>query len=295
LDYHGSMEDYAQAKMRLFDWPTLTHAIVNLDDVVGVRISQRLRGRKIARIGFSASGTAALVDVDELLVARDVRYEEGGLAFRMVGTAGAIDVRTPFVGAFNVANLLAVTAVLLAQGVAMADVPALVQSLTPVAGRMQRLGGGPATPIVLVDYAHTPEALECAIAASRELADARGGALAVLFGCGGDRDRGKRPEMGRIAARHADRVVVTSDNPRTESPAAILAEIEQGMHDGGAVRTVIADRRAAIDEAIATAAATDVVLIAGKGHEGYQDIGGIKHPFSDVDEAARALDARRPQ
>jgi len=161
-----------------------------------------------------------------------------------------------------------------------------------VPGRMQRIDAGGAGPEVVVDYAHTPDALEKALAALRPLASARGGRLACVFGCGGNRDATKRPLMGAIAERLADRVLVTSDNPRHEAPQAILADIVAGLAARDAAR-VVEDRRAAIAQAVGEADPRDVVLVAGKGHEDYQEIAGVRHAFSDVDEARRALEARR--
>jgi len=187
--------------------------------------------------------------------------------------------------------VLAVIGGLRALGVALEDAVRVVPQLTPVPGRMQRVGDGSGAPEVVVDYAHTPDALEKVLASLRPLAAARGGRLVCVFGCGGNRDASKRPLMGAIAQRLADRVIVTSDNPRDESPAAILEQIVAGQ-DRRDRATVIEDRRVAIAEAVARAGARDVLLIAGKGHEDYQEIAGVKHPFSDVDEARRALAVR---
>lgn len=290
LDYHGTMEAYAAAKLRLFDCPTLTHAVVNLDDPLGVRIAAHLRGRGVHRIGYSASGTAAAVDCETLLVARGVVHSPAGLAFRLGLGDRTIAVETALVGGFNVANLLAVCGALLAHGVALDDAVALLATLPPVPGRMQRIGGGDA-PSVIVDYAHTPDALEKVLHAARDLATAGGGRLTVVFGCGGDRDRGKRPLMGAVAARLADRIVVTSDNPRSERPEAIIDDIRPGL--GGAAADAIVDRAAAIRHAVDAAVAGDVIVLAGKGHEPYQEIAGVRHPFADALVARAALDAAR--
>jgi UDP-N-acetylmuramoyl-L-alanyl-D-glutamate--2,6-diaminopimelate ligase len=292
LDYHGTMEAYAQAKMQLFDWPGLAHAVVNLDDPLGVRITRRLDGRGVQRIGFSASGTAAPVDVETLLAARDVRYSDAGLVFRIVAGTHEASVATRLVGGFNVANLLAVCGVLMASGFALADAAALLAHLTPVPGRMQRVAaaGGPA---VIVDYAHTPDALEKVLVAARDLARTHGGRLVAVFGCGGDRDRGKRPLMGAIAGRLADEVVLTSDNPRSESPEAIIDAIVPGLVGASATHRIEVDRRAAIAAAVRAARAGDVVVIAGKGHEPYQEIDGVREPFSDAAVAEAALRGSR--
>ena len=179
-------------------------------------------------------------------------------------------------------------ATLWASGVAVGDALPHLTRLAPPLGRMQMLGGQ-AAPLVVVDYAHTPDALKQALTALRETARARGGQLVCVFGCGGDRDRGKRPLMGEVAARCADRVWLTSDNPRTEQPAAVIADIVAGA---GRTAAVVEDRGTAIAQAIAEADDRDVVLIAGKGHEDYQEIGTRRLPFADADHAAQAL-ARR--
>jgi UDP-N-acetylmuramyl-tripeptide synthetase len=174
---------------------------------------------------------------------------------------------------------------MLVSGVPFDRAIAALAGLEPVAGRMQRLGGA-GKPVVVIDYAHTPDALEKTLVALKDVARASGGRLAVVFGCGGERDRGKRPLMGAVASRHADAILVTSDNPRGEDPAAIIAEITAAIP---APHEAIPDRRAAIERAIASADAGDVVLVAGKGHETYQEIAGRRLPFSDALEAAQAL------
>jgi UDP-N-acetylmuramoyl-L-alanyl-D-glutamate--2,6-diaminopimelate ligase len=199
-----------------------------------------------------------------------------------------VPVRSTLIGDYNVSNLLGVLAGLRALGVPLAEAAACVPQLTAVPGRMQPVGDGQGAPQVVVDYAHTPDALEKVLAALRPLAAARCGRLVCLFGCGGNRDASKRPLMGAIAVRGADRVVLTSDNPRGEAPAAILAAIVAGIDDRSRV-DVIEDRRAAIAQAVAEAAPRDVIVLAGKGHEDYQEIAGVRHPFSDVAEATQAL------
>jgi UDP-N-acetylmuramoyl-L-alanyl-D-glutamate--2,6-diaminopimelate ligase len=197
---------------------------------------------------------------------------------------GECEIRSRLVGRYNVANLLAVAGTLLASGLPFEQLPSRLDLLDPPPGRMQRIGGQDA-PLVVIDYAHSPDALANALDALREETAARGGRLVCLFGCGGDRDHGKRPLMGEMARSRADVVVLTSDNPRSEDPAAIINEILPGAPQA----QVIADRRKAIAATIATAARADVVLLAGKGHEGYQEIAGAFHPFSDLAEAEKAL------
>jgi len=286
LDYHADMEAYAEAKMRLFRTSGLGHAVLNLDDALGVRIAHMLAFGPVRRVGYSvARGAAAPSGLEHWLEARDATVSAEGVAFRLESSWGGCAIRAPLVGRFNVANLLGVIGTLLVAGLRLDETPALCARLAPPPGRMQRLGGG-AAPLVVVDYAHSPDALDKCLAALRDVARAQGGRLVCVFGCGGDRDRGKRPLMGEIASRHAEFVVVTSDNPRSEDPAAIVAEILPGVRVPHAVHV---ERHEAIHAAIAAARRGDVVLIAGKGHEPYQEIGGTLLPFSDVDEARAAL------
>jgi UDP-N-acetylmuramoyl-L-alanyl-D-glutamate--2,6-diaminopimelate ligase len=291
LDYHGTLAAYWAAKRRLFGWPGLRAAVVNVDDAHGAELAAALH-----REGRLELWTCALRGPARL-VARDLRQGARGLDFTLVEAGGpALPVASPVLGEFNVANLLLVVAALRALGVPLADAAAVVPALGAVPGRMQRVDApaGAAGPAVVVDYAHSPDALAHALAALRPLAAARGGRLWCVFGCGGDRDPGKRAPMGELAARGADCVVLTSDNPRSEPPAAILAQIAAGaaaVAGAASVRSV-EDRAAAIALAIAEAELRDVVLLAGKGHERDQEVAGVRRPFSDVAEAARALAAR---
>jgi UDP-N-acetylmuramoyl-L-alanyl-D-glutamate--2,6-diaminopimelate ligase len=291
LDYHGDMERYAQAKLALFRTPALGHAVLNLDDALGVRIAQSLAGGGIERTGYStAAGVGAASGLEQWLEAHDIALSAAGLRFTVVSNHGSARVAAPLVGRFNVANLLGVIGVLLAAGFTLDAAAKAASRLEPPPGRMQRLGGE-GRPLVVVDYAHTPDALEKCLAALRDVARHQGGRLVCVFGCGGDRDRGKRPLMGEAASRHADFVWLTSDNPRSESPAAIIDEIRPGVRVAHEVRV---DRGEAIRDAVAAARAPDVVLIAGKGHEPYQEIAGVRRPFADVQVAGRALEAWRP-
>lgn len=285
LDYHGSMDAYAAAKMRLFDWPGLKAAVINLDDPFGLQILAHIN-RRIPCIGYTLNNVQA--PVDECLTGERLRMESAGLSFEVNG----LRLQSRLVGRFNAANALAVMATLRAYGVGIQDAVRACEALQAPPGRMQTLGGarGDKTQaLVVVDYAHTPDALEKVLQTLREVAAARGGKLRCVFGCGGDRDPGKRPLMGAIAEKHADSVILTSDNPRSEDPAAIIAAIAAGMQQKP---SVVADRAEAIRSAIAAAAAADVVLLAGKGHEDYQEIKGQRLHFSDLEEAARALEAR---
>jgi MurE/MurF fusion protein len=282
LDYHGSMQAYFEAKRQLFRWPGLRAAVINVDDAQGAALAEELAATALDL-------WTVAIDRPARLRATGVRYVDGGLAFDLHEGDAVMPVRSRLVGAYNVSNLLVVLGGLRASGLPLADAAPVMPGLTPVPGRLQRVGDG--APEVLVDYAHTPDALEKVLAALRPLAAARGGRLWCLFGCGGNRDAGKRPLMGAIAERGADAVIVTSDNPRHEDPQAIVAQILAGM--GGGARAIV-DRRAAIAAAVREAAPADVIVLAGKGHEDYQEIGGVRHPFADADEALKALRERRP-
>ncbi|MCL2829708.1 MAG: UDP-N-acetylmuramoyl-L-alanyl-D-glutamate--2,6-diaminopimelate ligase [Betaproteobacteria bacterium] len=288
LDYHGSMDDYAAAKEALFHWPGLSTAIANLDDPFGARLLATTgAARKIGfTLGEMLSGCG---NVDLLLRAEALRSAGDGLEFVLVTPAGRLKISSKVFGRYNVANLLAVAAVLLALGVAAEELPPLLSGLEPPPGRMQpvheRQAQGEDEPLVLVDYAHTPDALANVLEAIRETAALRGGRTFCVFGCGGGRDRGKRRQMGEIAARLADELIVTSDNPRNEDPLEIIAEILTGAPQAEA----IPDRAAAIRAAVSRAGTRDVVLLAGKGHEATQEIAGLKIPFSDAQHASAAL------
>lgn len=284
LDYHGSMEAYAAAKQKLFTWPRLRTAIINLDDEFGKVLFRETTAMRI--LGYAIGEPRR--DFPALIRAEGLTDTPFGQRFRLVLPNGYAMVDTGLVGRYNISNLLAVAGVLHDAGVPANDVARRLSELTPPPGRMERLGGD-GEPLVVVDYAHTPDALENALGALRDVAAQRGGSLFVVFGCGGDRDKGKRPEMGRIAEALADRVLVTSDNPRSEDAAAIIADIVGGM---ARAETEI-DRAAAIRRIVCEAEAADVILLAGKGHETYQEIAGVRHHFSDLEKAQLALELRR--
>jgi UDP-N-acetylmuramoyl-L-alanyl-D-glutamate--2,6-diaminopimelate ligase len=302
LDHHGTIQAYANAKARLFGWPALAAAVVNLDDAWShamleavasdtLRIGYRIADRPTAaETGGSPACHLAAGQVDRMLVATSVETAARGMRVEVDGDYGRATLSTPLIGRFNVANLLAVAGAWLAVGSSFEDAIARLGELEPVPGRLQSVSSGAGEPLAVVDYAHSPDALANALAALRPLAAARGGRLWCVFGAGGERDPGKRPLMGAVVERHADVVVLTSDNPRGEPPDAILAAIGAGM-DGPPWRRD-PDRARAIATAVAAAGDADVVLIAGKGHEAYQDVGGVRLPFSDVGHAAQAL-ARR--
>jgi len=280
LDYHGTMAAYGAAKARLFAWPGLRVGVVNADDPFGQSLidAARTKGRKVLTYGFGAAD----------IVGGRLTATNAGLAFAVETPWGRGEIYSRLVGAFNAANLLGVLGVLLVSGVALESALGFLATADAPPGRMQRLGGE-AAPLVIVDYAHTPDALDKVLTSLRS-AVVSPGELVCVFGCGGDRDRGKRPEMGRVAARLADRVIVTSDNPRSEDPGAIISDIVHGIRDTGNRRYAVElDRARAIATAIGEAKVGDVVLLAGKGHEPYQERAGVRHPFLDADHAARAL------
>ena len=283
LDYHGSMDAYWQAKAQLFDWPGLRVAVVNVDDAQGRALAQTLAPRcalEVWTVGLQHPAR---------LMAVDIAHTAQGMAFTVVEGQQRQPMQTALIGQYNISNLLGVLATLRGQGHSLAQAVAACASLQPVPGRMQQIAVV-GQPLVAIDYAHTPDALVQALAALRPLAQARGGRLCCVFGCGGNRDARKRPLMGAAAEQGADQVLVTSDNPRLEDPQAIVADILAGMRPQTPYEL---DRAAAIAQAIAQADARDVVLLAGKGHEDYQDAQGHKRPFSDYHEAARAVQARQ--
>ncbi len=287
LDYHGDMAAYEAAKTILFDWPDLQHAVINLDDAMGVRLVRHVQNRVGARtgvLGYTIADSA--LDGIATLRASNLQSHHNGTSFYLESPFGNAQVKTQLIGDFNVSNVLAVLGVLLVKGVVFSSAIATVEALRAAPGRMQQLGGQDA-PLVVIDYAHTPDALEKTLAALRPLAVRRGGKLWCLFGCGGDRDSGKRAQMGSVAEM-ADYVVVTSDNPRTEAPQQIIKQIMSGMKNA---HLAIDDRATAILSAVKNADTNDVILLAGKGHETTQEINGRKLPFADVDHVALALAA----
>lgn len=282
LDYHGTMDAYAAAKARLFDAEGLGCAVLNLDDVFGAQLAGRLALRGVRTIATSLVSAPA---ASEYLFASAIEGER----VRISSSWGEAEGVLGALGRFNVSNALGVAGALVAYGMPFQDAVRRLATLPEVPGRMQRLGGEGA-PLVVVDYAHTPDALAQVLAALRPAAEARGGRLVAVFGAGGDRDRAKRAPMGEAASRLADRVVLTSDNPRSEDPLAILREIEAGV---SVAHEIEPDRACAIEAAIASAADADVVLLAGKGHERVQEAAGQRLPFSDAEVARAALMRRR--
>lgn len=282
LDYHGTMEAYGAAKAALFEAAGLKRAVLNLDDAFGAALHAQLRGLGVPVLGYSLSG--AMAGSVPALQARDVHYHAHGVAFRLEAPQGTVQLDSPLMGSFNLSNLLGVLGCLLETGLPIASLPACVAALRPPPGRLERITA-PSGPQVYIDYAHTPDALAQVLRALR--AGLQQGRLICVFGCGGDRDAGKRPLMGRIACQLADAVVLTSDNPRSEDPERIMDAIAAGMESRPLVREV--DRRRAIARALALAGPADVVLVAGKGHETTQEVAGERLPFSDAAEVRAAL------
>ena len=312
LDYHGDMQSYAAAKRRLFEWKQLKYAVLNLDDAFGSELAEQLQdaespspqsspacGRGGERekqysipevIGYGLSDQALQQAEQQglrMVYGGKLQLDAQGCRMQVHTSWGGGELNSPLLGRFNAENLLGTLAVLLVSDVPLADALRVVAQLRSVPGRMQTLGGA-GRPAVVVDYAHTPDALEKVLHALREVTTPSGGKLICVFGCGGDRDRGKRPMMGTVAGKLADVSIVTSDNPRSENPQDIIAAIVHGI--SGSYQ-VIEDRAQAIAQAIRSAQLADTVLIAGKGHEDYQEIKGVKYPFSDIEVAQRSLQA----
>jgi UDP-N-acetylmuramoyl-L-alanyl-D-glutamate--2,6-diaminopimelate ligase len=319
LDYHGTMQAYQAAKSQLFAWPSLRCAVLNADDPACVGMFEALLARlsqstskaesplvecilfSVGRAAFKVKAalleSAVQAGVSEnirfkVLLTSSLAYTASGIKFGLDGDFGATTVTLELHGEFNVSNALAFAAVLFNQGYSFESVVAALERLRAVPGRMQQVPVvHQSLPLVVVDYAHTPDALEKALQALKALARARSGRLVCIFGAGGDRDPGKRSIMGKVAAQNADLIVVTSDNPRSESAARIIDDIVVGV--GKEDCLIIVDRADAIAESIANAESADVILIAGKGHESYQEVLGVRHPFSDMTHASAGLALRR--
>jgi len=277
LDYHKTMEAYGEAKQRLFFWDGLGAAVVNVDDVFGRTLASTLKtqDKPCTTYGFEAADVCG----------RDLKLHDAGLSMQVVTPQGSSPLIAPVLGRFNAYNVLAVLATLLELKVGLADAVSVIAKIKPVMGRMQQFGGGN-LPLVVVDYAHTPDALEKVLSTLKEQTQ---GQLICVFGCGGDRDAGKRPLMGAVASKLANLVIVTSDNPRSEEPAAIISAVVSGMQGNFNVEP---DRAMAIQLAVQLAKQGDIVLVAGKGHENYQEIAGVKQPFEDALVAQLALKGR---
>jgi UDP-N-acetylmuramyl-tripeptide synthetase len=269
LDYHVTMEAYAAAKQKLFELDGLKVSVLNADDAFGQALEKSLstQGKLVLTYGIEHGEVRG----------SQLQLNDAGLSMQVTTPAGNALLIAPVLGRFNAYNLLAVLATLLALEIPLHDAIAAISKIKPVVGRMQQFGGIN-LPLVVVDYAHTPDALEKVLSTLREQLQA-GAKLICVFGCGGDRDAGKRPLMGAIARKFADAMIVTSDNPRSEDAGAIIQAITAGNTDGYLIE---ADRASAIKLAIQNAKKGDIVLVAGKGHENYQEIAGVKTPFDDA-------------
>jgi len=282
LDYHGDLPAYRAAKARLFQGSELGAAVLNADDALGRELLQSVPAR---RIGYALEARHAAREAERFLVAEALALDADGMALGVQSSWGSGELRSRLLGRFNASNLLAVLATLLELGLPLSDALERLAGLHTAPGRMERFGGG-GKPLVVVDYAHTPHALDQVLRALREHTTGR---LLCLFGCGGDRDRGKRPEMAAAAERWADQIIVSDDNPRSEDPERIVTDIRAGFR-GQRPILVERDRALAIRRALAQAEAGDVVLVAGKGHEDYQLVGSQRLPFSDRALVRRLLE-----
>lgn len=283
LDYHGAMSAYWAAKESLFTWPGLQSAVINVDDA---------KGRALNLLLTTSSIDVWTVAIDEpaRLQAEAIQQHAGRLSFTVLEGDERRTVSTSAIGLYNVSNLLGVLGALRALGLPLKDAAIACCNLSAVPGRLNTLSQT-GQPLVVIDYAHTPDAIEKVLLALKPVAQARGGQLWCVFGCGGDRDALKRPLMAATAQKNADQIVLTSDNPRSENPAAIISQMLLGLTHSDSVRVQV-DRGLAIAEALASAKPADVVLLAGKGHENYQEIGAVKQPFDDLHHAQLALDNR---
>ncbi len=285
LDYHGDMGTYGETKARLFDLDSLEHAVINTGDVFGAELATRCRGRvPVITVALADRACTAA----PALTAEVLAIDQRGLSLHFGGAYGTAQMQSPLWGRFNAENLLVAAGLLLAAGYTLDAALGALATCSAPPGRMQIIGGRVSMPLVVVDFAHTPDALAKAIGVVRQHC---AGKVTVVFGCGGDRDKGKRGEMGSVAAQLADRIIVTDDNPRNESPRVIVAAIVAGMEGAGNVQ-VVHDRAEAIRTAIETAEPADAVLLAGKGSESYQLIGTHTLPFADADVATAVLENR---
>jgi UDP-N-acetylmuramoyl-L-alanyl-D-glutamate--2,6-diaminopimelate ligase len=280
LDYHGSMDDYLQAKLLLFKNSGLKYVVVNTDDKYSQQFLDTVK-KKVKCWAFSRSGKNLVLA--ENVTAENIEYRLSGIKCVVCWGAKKASLQTSIMGNFNLENILAVITVLLAQGYELNDAVSKANTLQPINGRMESFGGR-GKPYIVVDFAHTPDALKKVLQSVKKFCQKK---LIVVFGCGGGRDKGKRVVMGTIAENYADQIILTSDNPRLESAEQIIKDIKKGC-SGDAIE-VIQDRKLAIQTAIKNAQQHDCIVIAGKGHEDYQEIKGIKHPFSDQKVVMKAL------
>ena len=287
LDYHGDITDYGEAKKKLFTNPGLKNAVINTDDLYGEKLAAELSGKtNVIRYGISERSNVSN-NADTLVSATIKRQEINSLKLGIVSPWGTDDLTVFVSGQFNVYNLLACLGVLCTKGIPFKKAIKALSQVKGVPGRMEFFGT-PSSAKIFVDYSHTPDALQQALATLRQHCK---GKLVCVFGCGGDRDKGKRPEMGKVAEQYSDRIILTNDNPRTESPEKIIQDIMSGM-SGAPTTEIQIDRTIAIREAIQSSSPDEIILIAGKGHETYQDINSVKLPFSDRQLVRNLLEAR---
>ena len=281
LDYHGDMQAYGDAKAKLFAWNGLKTAVLNRDDAFGADLAAKLaaQGKSVMTYGLNKD----FLGKNDIAV-NSMQLNDTGMRLDVTTPKGAATICANVIGQFNAYNLIAVLATLLVSDIALVDAVKAISTIKPVAGRMQQCGGGN-QPLIVIDYAHTPDALEQVLKSLSEQL-AQDSQLICVFGCGGDRDKGKRPLMGKVSSSLASRVIVTSDNPRGESATSIIQAVMAGANQR---MESIENRADAIKQAIKTAKKGDVVLIAGKGHENYQEIAGVKYPFNDMQVAQEAL------
>ncbi|MBI2802578.1 MAG: UDP-N-acetylmuramoyl-L-alanyl-D-glutamate--2,6-diaminopimelate ligase [Gammaproteobacteria bacterium] len=286
LDYHRNLAAYADVKRKLFELPGLAHAILNADDPQSSNYLKTF-SPQLEVWQYSLRTARELNATTQYLAVRQAQYRADGTTLDVESSAGNFVLTTRLVGDFNAQNLLAILGILLAFEIPLAAACVAVESVVPVCGRLEVFGGCAGQPLVYVDYAHSPDSLERVLRLLRSFNPMQ---LICVFGCGGERDRSKRPLMGAVAARYADQVIITADNPRGEDQTMIAAQILKGIADSDKV-SVVADRTSAIAQALAIATAQDIVLIAGKGHETFQEIGGIRFPLSDQAIVSRLLTA----
>ncbi len=283
LDYHVSMEAYGRAKAKLFSWPELQNAVINIDDDFGLQLAKTAKvSEAVITLSTKSMNTSSH---DANIFLKNLDISPLGMSFDLSSPWGEVRINASLMGRFNLYNLMSSFALLMLEGFSIKEVAAALEQVPPVPGRMQALGGQD-KPRVVIDYAHTPDALSLALQALKEHCQQK---LTCVFGCGGDRDKGKRALMGEIASSFADKLIITDDNPRTEDSKQIVKDILAGISSGAEV-SVIHDRKTAISEAITSANKKDVVLVAGKGHEEYQQIGAECYPFNDATEAKLALE-----
>jgi len=278
LNYHQNMENYAQAKFHLFEQTDLKYAVLNLDDVYGLAWANQLRTShsKLEIYGITTNSSLPLIDIP-IISAGNIQTHLTGLTAQIKSPWGENHLKTHLLGKFNLSNLLCVLTVLGIYHISLENIFSYLAELKTAPGRMQALGGNSGRPLVIIDYAHTPDALLKTLQALREHCE---GDLWCIFGCGGDRDQGKRPEMGAAAEQYSDQIILTDDNPRSENPAQIIADIRKGLNSSKNI-IIEHDRRRAIEHALNSTKEGDIILIAGKGHETYQEISGQKIPYND--------------